>query len=456
MANDTTKQGVLFKGLSKKDIVARFDQAHASSDGGALLLKACDDRLGLSQALAACVSDARQPNKVAHGMQPLLQQRMFGIACGYADANDTAHVSGDPVFKLLLDRDAITGADLASQPTLSRFENSVSAGDLLRMSEVLADTVIGRHQRRKKKARLITIDLDPTDDPTHGSQQLSLFNRFYDCHCYVPPAGFLTFDAEPAQYLFCYMLRLGNAVAKRGCLGMLKRLLPRLRKAFPKARLRIRLDSGFTGPELYEFFEAQGLEYVVGMAKNPVLLRLAAAAMDIVRADADDNIETIGYDEAQYAAGSWPHERRVIIKGQITYHAGREPKENPRFVITNVKGSPRHVYEKIYCMRGDVENRIKELKDGLEIDRTSCMSFLANQLRVLMTAAAYVLFQELRLKARHTRFGKAQVSTLRLHLLKFGAWIESSVRRVVLHLPARAPFANEWLRIARSIGAVPT
>ena len=456
MANNTIKQGVLFKGLSKKNIVAQFDQEHASSDGGAVLLKALDDRLKLSSTLAACLSDTRQQSKVLHSLPELFRQRMFSIACGYEDANDAARLANDPVFKLLTGRDAIKGEALASQPTLSQFENGVRRADLLRMAEGLAATVINRHKRRKKKARLITIDLDPTEDPAHGSQQLSLFNRFYDGNCYLPLAGFLTFDKEPEQYLFCYLLRPGNATAKLGCLGLLKRLLPRLRKAFPEARIRIRLDSGFTGPELYAFFEAQGLEYVVGMGKNSVLLKLAEPAMGVVRADSDSNIETICYDEAHYAAGSWPHKRRVIIKGQMTYHEGRKPKENPRFIITNVKGSPQHIYEKIYCARGDAENRIKELKDGLQIDRTSCTSFKANQLRVLLTAAAYVLFQELRLHARHTGHARAQVTTLRLHLLKLGAWVESSVRRIVMHLPSSMAYIDDWRRIARSVGAVPT
>ena len=456
MANNTIKQGVLFKTVSKKNVVAHFDQEHASSDGGAVLLKALDDRLELSQTLAACLSDVRQQSKVLHSLPELFRQRMFGIACGYEDTNDAARLANDPVFKLLTGRDAVEGEALASQPTLSRFENSVRRAELLRMAEALAATVINRHKRRKKKARLITIDLDPTEDPAHGSQQLSLFNRFYDCNCYLPLTGFLTFDKEPEQYLFCYLLRPGNASTKLGCLGMLKRLLPRLRKAFPGARIRIRLDSGFTGPELYAFFEAQGLEYVVGMGKNSVLLNLAEPAMDVVRADADNGIETICYDEARYAAGSWPHERRAIIKGQMTYHEGRKPKENPRFVITNVKGSPQHIYEKIYCARGDAENRIKELKDGLQIDRTSCTSFKANQLRVLLTAAAYVLFQELRLHARHTGHARAQVTTLRLHLLKLGAWVESSVRRIVMHLPTSMVYVDDWRRIARSVGAMPT
>ena len=380
---------------------------------------------------------------------------MFGIACDYPDANDAARLAHDPVFKLLIGRDAIDGYDLASQPTLSRFENTIRRRDLLRMSEALAEAVINRHKRRKKKVKLITIDLDPTADPAHGHQQFSLFNGFYDSNCYLPLAGFLTFDKEPEQYLFSYLLRPGNADAKQGCFGLLKRVLPKLRQAFPGAVIRLRLDSGFSGPDLYEFMEAQECEYVVAMAKNSVLKTLAEPAMAVVREDADQDIETICYDEDLYAARSWSHKRRVIIKGQITYHSGRQPKENPRFLITNINRSPRHIYEKIYCGRGDAENRIKELKEGLEIDRTSCSSFLANQLRVLMTAA-YVLFQELRLKARHTRFGRAQVSTIRLHLLKFGAWVESSVRRVVLHLPISTPFANEWVRIARTVGVVPT
>jgi hypothetical protein len=457
MGNDITKQGVLFKGLSKKVVVARFDQEHASSDGGAVLLKACDERLGISAAIAACFRDGRQQGKVDHSYREIFQQRMFGIACGYADGNDAARIADDPVFKLLAGRDPITGTALASQPTLSRFENAVGSGDLLRMSEALADVVIKRHRRRKRKVKRITIDLDPTHDATHGGQQLSFFNGLYDSWCYLPLAGFVTFDDEPDQYLFCCVLRAGNSVAKDGCLSILKRLLPRLRKAFPKARFRIRLDAGFTGPELYEFFEAQRLEYVVGMGKNKVLQRLAEPLMAPLRdaLEAGEDL-TPCFGECRYAAGSWNRKRRVIIKADIALHPGRQPKDNPRFIVTNLKTTPKFIYEKVYCARGDIENRIKELKDGLEIDRTSCSSFKANQFRMLMTVAAYVLMQELRLQARRTGCARAQVNTLRLRLLKLGAWIESSVRRIVLHLPMSAPYADEWRHIARSVGAVPT
>ncbi len=457
MSNHITKQCVLFKGLTKKALVARFDQDQASSDGGAVLLKACDERLGLSAAIAACLRDDRQQAKVAHSYQEIFQQRMFGIACGYADGNDAARIADDPVFKLLTGRDPVTGSALASQPTLSRFENAVSSAELLQMSEALADAVIKRHRRRKRKVKRITIDLDPTHDATHGGQQLSFFNRLYDSWCYLPLAGFLSFDNEPDQYLFCCVLRGGDAVAKTGCLGILKRLLPRLRKAFRKAKIRIRLDAGFTGPELYEFFEAERLEYVVCMGKNPVLLRFAESLMAPLREALEAGEDLIPrFDECLYGARSWKCKRRVIIKADIALHPGRKPKDNPRFIVTNLKTTPKFIYQKVYCARGDIENRIKELKDGLEIDRTSCSSFKANQLRVLMTAAAYVLMQELRLHARRTGCARAQVNTLRLRLLKLGVWIESSVRRIVLHLPTSTPYADDWRRIARSVGAVPT
>ena len=457
MPYHTIKQSVLFENLSKKALTVKFDQDHASSDGGAVLLKACDERLALSTTLASCLSDGRQQSKVSHSLEELFQQRLFAIACGYADGNDAARLADDPVMKLLAGRDPLAGGPLASQPTLSRFENAVRPRDMLRLSEALADAVIARHKRRKKRLRRITIDLDPTDDPTHGSQQLTFFNRFYDTSCYLPLAGFLTFDDEVEQYLFCYVLRPGNVAAKHGAIGVLKRLLPRLRRAFPKARLRIRLDAGFSGPELYEYFESEKLDYVVGMAKNAWLKSLAEPLMAEVRRDFEAGQQrSRRYGECAYQAGSWPHARRVIVKAQVTTHVGRQPKDNPRFVVTNLKTTPRHVYESVYCARGDVENRLKELKLGLEIDRTSCTRFLANQFRVLLTAAAYVLMQELRLKARRTGCARAQVGTLRLRLLKLGAWIESSVRRIVIHLPIGTPFADDWRRIARSVGAVVT
>src|SRR5260370_10482093 len=205
--HDSLGQSVLFPDLFSKPLVARFDAQHSSSDGGAILLKACDVELGLSQRLAGCLSDRRQLGKVEHTVRDLLRQRLFGIACGYADGNDAARLGSDPIHKLLSDRDAISGAMLASQPTLSRFENAARRADLYRMGEALAECVIERHRRRLgRRCKHITIDLDPTDDPTHGAQQLTFFNGHYDSWCYLPVAAFLTFNASPEQYCFSYVL----------------------------------------------------------------------------------------------------------------------------------------------------------------------------------------------------------------------------------------------------------
>ena len=459
MRDDSTRQSVLFPQLISKPLWVQFDARHGSSDGGAILLKACDAALGLSRRLTECLIDRRQGGKVEHPVRDLVRQRLFGIACGYADGNDAARLGSDPIHKLLLDRDALTGAMLASQPTLSRFENAARRADLYRMSEALAESVIERHQRRlgRRRCQHITVDLDPTDDPTHGAQQLSFFNGHYDSWCYLPMAGFITFNHEPEQYLFSYVLRAGNAPAKRGAIGILRRLLERLRVAFPRAHVLIRLDGGFAAGEIFDFLEEEGCDYVVAMAKNKRLALRAARLMGTARRLSRRRGKTAHvYGQTHYAARRWQRTRRVIIKAEVVRHPGREPKMNPRFAVTNLKGAPRRLYEKVYCARANVENRIKELHHGLEIDRTSCPRFLANQLRVLLTAAAYVLMQELRRRAAGTSLARAQVCTLRERLLKLGARVERSVRRIVLHLPHSAAYQCEWRRIARSLGAVPT
>jgi hypothetical protein len=455
--DDNTRQSVLFPDLFSKPLRAQFDERHGSSDGGAMLLKACDARLDLTRRLVRCLSDRRQEGKVEHPTRDLLRQRIFGIACGYTDCNDAARLGSDPIHKLLIDRDAITGAMLASQSTLSRFENAARRADLYRMGEALAESVIERHRRRLgRRCKKLTIDLDPTDDPTHGGQQLTFFNGHYNCWCYLPVAAFVTFNGEPEQYLLSYVLRPGNAPASRGAIGILRRLLERLREAFPRARVLVRLDGGFAAAEIFDFLEAEGCDYIVAMAKNKRLARRAQRLMGTARRLSRRTDKTAHvYGQTRYAARRWSRKRRVIIKAEVVRHPRREPKMNPRFVITNLRGAPRRLYEKVYCARAHSENRIKELHHGLEIDRTSCPRFLANQFRVLLTAAAYVLMQELRRRAAGTSLARAQVSTLRERLLKLGVRIECSVRRIVLHLPRTAPWQQEWRRIALAVGAVP-
>jgi hypothetical protein len=386
----------------------------------------------------------------------LVRQRVYGLACGYADCNDAARLAQDPVHKLLLGRDPLAGPALASQATLSRFENAVGRQELYLAAVGLADLVIEQHRARLRgRARRITIDLDPTDDPTHGQQEFSFFNGHYDAWCYLPVVATLTFNAEPTQYAVAAVLRPGTSPAKAGAIPLLRRLLARLRVAFPRARLRIRLDGGFASPEVFDFLEAESVEYLVAMASNGRLVKRSQRLMGRARvlSKASGQTEHL-YGETWYAARKWTRKRRVIIKAEVVRHPGRAPKNNPRFVVTNLADPPQAGYA-LYCGRGDMENRLKELHHGLALDRTSCHRFLANQFRVLLSLAAYMLFQSLQAHAQGTACADAQVSTLRERLLKLATWIERSVRRIVLHLPTTYPWLTTWRQIALRVGAAP-
>ena len=450
-------QTLLFPTLFAKPLVATFDTPHQSSDGGAILLKAIDDQLGLTTRLAASIPEWRQAGKIEHDLPTLLRQRCFGLACGYADANDAAALKADPSHKLLVGRDPVAGAALASQPTLSRFENIVGPRALYWLTQTLAEVVIGSHQARlaHTRVRRITLDLDPTDDPTHGQQELACFNGHYGTWCYLPMVGTLTFNGERTQYLVTAILRPGNAHPTRGVLGLLRRLLGKLRVAFPHARLRVRLDGGFASPAVFTFLEAEGVEYLVAMASNPKLEKRVRRLLGKARMRAKATAETAAlFGETRYAAKSWHRKRRVIMKAEVVRLVGRDPRDNPRFVVTNLPQSPRRVYA-IYRERGDVENRLKELHYGLGFDRTSCSGFWANAFRVLLTAAAYVLLQALRLRLAATPAASYQVGRLRERLVKLGARVQGSARRIVLHLPSAFPWLALWQAVALALGASP-
>jgi len=453
----TITQSVLFSDLADRSVVVKFDQPHASSDGGAVLLKAAERTLGVIDALVAPLADGRDPAKVTHTRHDLVAQRVFGLAGGHADGNDGDALAEDPIHKLLLDRDPIEGRRLASQPTLSRFEQVAGPRELYQMSDALADRVIARHRRRCRRARLVTIDIDATADPTHGAQQLAFFNGFYDTWCYLPLVATLTFDQEPRQYLVAAILRPGTGPATAGVRGIVRRLIPKLWHAFPHARIRVRLDAGFNTPEVFKELDTAGVEYVVAMAKNSVLEGFAEPHLRPLRdlAAATRTTET-RYHDAMYQAGSWPHLRRVIIKAEVVALDGREPRDNPRFLVTNLTQTPEWIYRHVYCARGDSENRLKELHHGMAFGRTSCTRFWANQLRVTLTAAAYVLIQELQLRADRTALAGAQVARLRHLLITIGVSVERSVRRIVLHFPQSHPASAIWIRLARDLGAVPT
>jgi hypothetical protein len=446
---------VLFDDLFDKPLVAAFDTPQLSSDGGAILLKAVDEQVGLTARLAACLPERRQVGKVAHDLPALIRQRCYALACGYPDTNDAARLKADPIHKLLVGRDPAAGPALASQPTLSRFENAITTSDLVRLTTALADVVIAHHRGRLAgtPVRRITLDLDPTDDPTHGQQELAFFNGHYDTYCYLPLLGFLTFNAEAEQHLVTAVLRPGNVAAHRGVQGILARLLPRLRGAFPDATLRVRLDGGFATPQLFDFLEAEGVEYLVAMANNARLAKRIRRLMGQARMRARASGESAAlFGETRYAARKWSHKRRVIMKAEVVRLAERAPRNNPRFVVTNLLQPPAHVYG-LYRERGDVENRIKELHYGLGLDRTSCPAFRANAFRVLLTAAAYVLLQTLRQHLAATPCAANQVGTLRERVLKLGTRVSVSARRIVLHLPTTFPWLATWTAVALALGA---
>jgi hypothetical protein len=292
------------------------------------------------------------------------------------------------------------------------------------MAETLADVVIEHHAGRLHgKARRITIDMDPTDDPTHGSQQLSFFNGHYDAFCYLPMIGTLQFNEENEKYLFTAVLRRGNAHCSYGAIGILFRVIARLRTAFLKAQIRVRLDGGFSTPAILDYLDQERVEYLVGFAGNSALETQIEPLMRAARVISSVSGKTATlFADIPYQTKTWEKPRRLVVKAEVVRCPGREARDNDRYVVTNLTLKPERVY-KIYRGRGDMENKIKELHHGLEMDRTSCTDFKVNQFRVFLTAAAYVLMQEIRRQAADTEFQVAQVSALRDKLLKLGAWV---------------------------------
>ena len=436
---------------------------HASSDGGAVLLKAVDRPVGVTATVARCLRDPRQPGKVQHEVLELVRQRIFGLICGYADCNDAARLADDPVHKLLLDRDPLDrpGAGLAGHAVALR-ECRGPAEVLTRLGHALADLVIAQHRaRRQGRARRITIDFDPTDDPTHGQQEFTFFNGHYDTWCYLPLLGFVT------------LRRRGRAVWGPGPAAPGQQWRPSSARStacgalVPEAagglsrRAAARAVGRRVSPATicWRSWRPSGVEYVVALGRNRRLDKRAQRLMGKARMRAKASGETEHlYGETRYAAAKWKRKRRVIIKAEVVCHPGRPPKNNPRFVVTNLPTPRRHVYE-IYRARGDIENRIKELKTGLALDRMSCTRFWAISSGSCSRWPPTSWCRALRGHAAGTACATAQVTTLRERLLKVAVWVERSVRRIVLHLPTTFPWpadvAPARLRRRRSPGVSP-
>lgn len=342
--------------LHGKRVTGGFDGGDISSDGGLVLIAQADRRLGLTRQLAACLADARDPRKVEHQLSELFAQRVYQIAAGYEDCNDADDLRHDLVLKTAVGRLPQTGRDLASQPTLSRFENSVTRRELWAMAQVLVEQFIARHSATRPK--YLVLDFDATDDETHGQQQFAEFHGFYDTHCYLPLIVTAQVNDGP-QELLVALLRRGRSHASRGALAVLKRLVARLRRQWPGLPILVRGDSGFAIPALYDWCESQDapVRYLIGLAQNPRLRALAEPRLHAARAEHGRTGEKVRrLHSARYAAKPWPHRRRVLIKAEVT-----DRGDNPRFVVTNLRGRAAGLYD-LYAARGEMENRIKELK----------------------------------------------------------------------------------------------
>jgi hypothetical protein len=424
-----------------KEITVSFDGGYISSDGGLLLLQQLDKRLGVTERLAGCIYDKRDPNLVDQPVLTLVRQRILGLVLGYEDCNDFDTLRKDPMFKLAVGREPETGKDLGSQPTLSRLENSVGAKDLIRLSRELVDLFVERHQA--VPPRRIILDVDATDDPAHGQQELEFYHGYYNQHCYLPLLMYATAEGEDntsgQQELIAAVLRPGNIHAGHRMVAVLRRVVKRLRKAFPGGKILLRGDGGFACPEVYAYCESARLDYVISLPKNSRLLKLAEPFLAEARTMYEETGEKVRrFAEFQYAADSWPHERRVILKAEVL------PKgDNPRFTVTNLAGEAEEMYE-CYTRRGDVENRIKELKEDLKSGRTSCHRFLANQFRLILHAAAFLIMQALQRLLAGTELAKAQAGTLRCKLLKVGARVRQTLRRIRVELPSSYPYQPIW------------
>jgi len=431
--SERSTQRLLFASLASKKVVAEFDGGEMTSDAGALLIRESEQYVGIIDAFADAVHDPRDSRYVKQSTRDLLMQRVSQIACGYEDADDCDHLRHDPAFKVLAERDPVSGDPLASQPTMSRFENTPTPSDLRRLGDALLRNFISSYAQ---PPRLIVLDFDTTDDPTHGDQQLTLFNAFYDEHCYLP----LHVYEGLSRKLITTVLRPGKTLAEGEILSVLRRIASALRKEWPDTIFVFRADSHFAKPRVLDFLDAHGLFYAMALSKNPVLLRQS----ELPRREARSRFELFErksrvYGSFFYQARTWSAMRRVIVRAEHSADG-----DNPRFVVTNLdRAKAKQVYEWVYCPRCATEHCIEDHKTHLRSDRTSCHRFLANQFRLFLHSAAYVLMHALRENVlRGTEFATAKFDTIRLRLLKIGARVEEWKTKIAFHLPTSFPLKD--------------
>jgi hypothetical protein len=415
--------------FAKKTVTLNYNGGNISSDAGLILIKEFDDKLKITERMSNCIEEQRNPSYISHTIKNLINQRFYSWLAGYEDCNDANELRKDPVLQAINNRISI---DLASQPTLTRFENMVTSHDNHRLHNLLLDLFIER--TKKNKPQKITIDIDGTNDPAHGAQQMTLFNGYYGENMYSP------LIIGSGGHIIDVLLRKGNAHGSWAVVARLKRIIPILRKEFPGVEITIRIDAAGASPKIYEYCEEKELKYVIGLISNSVLKK----EISELSKQAEDEFNKTNekqkfFGEVNYQAGSWDKERRVIMKSE---HNEKGP--NKRFVVTNIDNvTPESLYNEYYTPRGDFERIIDDLKNGFSGDRLSCHRFIANQFRLLMAVFQYEaiqLFKEYCLN--DTELATSQAETIRRTIIKIGARVKATTRRIWVECCSAYPYKN--------------
>src|SRR5664280_2882699 len=452
---ECTQQGFTFEGHFSRRVVAEFSGDRLTTDGGALLLREADRKIGLLRRVADCFSDTRQPERVEHRLPEMLAQRIYGLALGYEDLNDHEQLRNDPLLAVLAGKSDVEDSPLAGKSTLNRLELSDGTPSRYKkitfwkagIDELLVKVFVESYASAPEE---IILDVDATDFPLHGEQEGRFFHGYYDSYCYLPLYIFC------GDQILCARLRQSNSDAAAGSLAEIQRIVEEIRAAWPQVKIILRGDSGFCRNELMSWCEANRVEYVFGLARNQRLRRIIGPQMwEATQQWGKTGKPARVFSEFTYKTrkrknGGWDRERRGVAKAEHI-----DGKENPRFVVTSLKAeewAAQALYEELYCARGEMENRIKE-QFSLFADRVSSETMRANQLRLYLSSMAYVLVCGLRrLGLKGTEMEKAQASTIRTRLLKIGAQVHVSVRRVYLAMAASYPWAVCSRRFTRICG----
>jgi len=448
--NDASPSPFGFPAVARKKVTGAFDGGLLTSDGGVLLLAQAEREMGICRQLAACIADPRDPSRVIHRLDDILRARVLAIACGYEDADDLDALRDDPGFRLALGKLLGSGAGLASQPTMSRWENTPTTRELARMMGALVGLYCASYAETPKA---VTLDIDDTCDVVHGYQQLSFWNGHHGERCFLPIHVYDTATGRPVAML----LRTGKTPSGAEAAGHIRRLVRHIRKHWPETHITIRGDGHYGRPEVMAFCEAHGIGYVFGLPTNAALranpdIVAAADACAVKRAE-EDRVVLRNYAEIRYGAKSWKRQRRVVARIEASTLG-----MDIRYVVTSQKeGSAEHIYDTLYCARGQAENLIKQHKSQLASDRTSCRSANANQMRLILhTASFWLMWRIQQAVPKSATLAKAEFATLRLRLLKVAARIIETASRIRVAFASACPDADTFRAVAAALRPAPT